>query len=240
LDKALRLLPVECAPDGRTVVLAGEAWHRGVLGLVASRVAEAARKPAVLFSLEGPFAIGSGRSAAGFNLFEALEATRGLCESLGGHAEAAGLKLKRERLPRFREAFEESASLQPLPPEDDEALIDFEASFGDLWVLKDAFQGLEPFGQGNPPPVAVIRNVRVADAVPARSGGDRHALFRVFLGPEPASLVGFDMAPRLPEAGPVLDFLAVFDNNRFSQKLPGWRLLDFKAPGASTPPGRPS
>jgi single-stranded DNA-specific DHH superfamily exonuclease len=112
-----------------------------------------------------------------------------------------------------------------------------EIDFHDLNVLFNSFQDLEPFGQGHPLPVAVIRDVKVTDAVPTRTNGDKHAIFRLFKGGHSLSIVGFNLAQKLFEVEPVLDFLVVFDNNRFNQKLPGWRLLDFKSPGASVHPG---
>jgi single-stranded-DNA-specific exonuclease len=234
LEEALRILEDESDPYERTVVLAGEAWPRGLLGLVASRVAESARKPTVLFSLEDDMAIGSGRTTSGFNLYQALEAARELCESLGGHSEAAGLRLKRDKLPAFKRAFEESASLQPLPQSEEKVTVDLEINFHDLHILHKYFQELEPFGQGNPAPVALIRNVKVTDAVPTRSNGDKHLVFRIFDGTQGLSLVGFNMAKKLDQVEPRLDFLLLFDNNRFSQRIPGWRLLDFKSPGAAS------
>ncbi|MDR2349705.1 MAG: hypothetical protein LBF41_03615, partial [Deltaproteobacteria bacterium] len=230
---------LEGGPDApeRTVVLAGEGWPRGLLGLVASRVAEHSRKPTILFSLEGDFATGSGRSVAGFNLFRALEETRGLCVSMGGHSEAAGLKVRRDMLPPFAKAFDEAAAKQPRAQTEDKITIDVEVDFGDLPLLFESFQDLEPFGQGNPAPVAVVRNVRVVDAVPTRTNGDKHLIFRLFEGGRSLSMVGFDMVKKLYDVGPVMDFAFVFDNNRFNQRLPGWRLLDFKSPGESAGPG---
>jgi single-stranded-DNA-specific exonuclease len=235
LGEAQKVLEDETDPYERTVVLAGEGWPRGLLGLVASRISETVRKPSVLFSLEDDMAIGSGRTTSGFNLYEALERTRDLCESLGGHSEAAGLRVKRENLPLFKKAFEKSASLQPLPQPEEKVTVDIEIRFHDLQILFQHFQELEPFGQGNPAPVALVRNVRVTDVLPTRTNGDKHLIFRLFDGTQGLSLVGFNLAKKLDEVEPLLDFLFVFDNNRFNQRLPGWRLLDFKSPGTAMP-----
>jgi single-stranded-DNA-specific exonuclease len=220
----------------RTVVLAGQGWPKGLLGLVASRVAELTRRPAVLLSLDKGVLSGSGRTVPGFNLYAALSAAREFCVSLGGHSEAAGMRLKEESLEAFRAAFEEGASRQPRPPEDGEVTIDFEAEFGDLLALNGAFPDLEPFGQGNPPPNAVLRGVSVTDAAPTRSGGDRHIILRIMDGTNPISLVCFNMAPRLSEVEARLDLVLSYDAGFSNYRLPGWRVVDFKSAGASVYP----
>ncbi|MDR2612341.1 MAG: DHH family phosphoesterase, partial [Deltaproteobacteria bacterium] len=236
LEKALGQLEAEGGPEGRTVVLAGEGWPRGLLGLVASRVAEVTRRPTVLLSLEGDLAVGSGRGAPGFDLYEALCGARGLCLSMGGHSEAAGLRLERAKLPLFREAFERAAALQPPSPEDDELEVDLELALDDLVPLGDSFRDLEPFGQGHPAPVAILRGVRVTDAGPTRSGGDRHLVFRLSDGVQSYSMTGFNMAPRLPEVAPVMDFAVAYDGSRWGPRSSGWKLLDFKRPGEAPCP----
>ncbi|MDR1315198.1 MAG: single-stranded-DNA-specific exonuclease RecJ [Deltaproteobacteria bacterium] len=229
-------LEAEGGACGRTVVMAGEGWPRGLLGLAASRVAEEVRKPTVLLSLEGDLAMGSGRSAPGFNLFSALSRARELCLSMGGHSEAAGLKLKREKLQAFKEAFEEAAALQPEPPGEDELKIDLECALDDLQPLRKLVRELEPFGQGHPAPVAVVRNVSVTDAGPARSNGDKHLAFRVTDGLQSYSVMGFNMAPRLSEVAPAMDLALVYTGTNWGHRDPGWTLLDLKRPGESPCP----
>ncbi|MDR2460108.1 MAG: single-stranded-DNA-specific exonuclease RecJ [Deltaproteobacteria bacterium] len=230
VETAMELLE-DSDPQSRTVVLAGENWPRGLLGLVASRVAEEVHKPTVLFTIEGDIVVGSGRSVKGFNLYSALDDTRHLCLSLGGHSEAAGLKLKYENLELFKEAFEISATKQPQVSEE-EVLVDLTLCFNELNVLHRYFQELEPFGQGNPAPIALIKNLRVTDAFPTRSSGDKHILFRFSDGTQTQSFMGYNMGKKIDSLAPYLDILLTFDNNRFNPKLPGWKLLDFK-PSAS-------
>ncbi|MDR3153514.1 MAG: single-stranded-DNA-specific exonuclease RecJ [Deltaproteobacteria bacterium] len=142
LALALSQLEASGGPEGRTVVLAGESWPKGLLGLVASRVAEVTRRPTVLLSLEGSVAAGSGRGAPGFDLLSALREARDLCRTLGGHSEAAGLSLDRDKLPAFKEAFERGASRQPGPPDDAELEIDLELDLDDLQTLAGALADL--------------------------------------------------------------------------------------------------
>jgi single-stranded-DNA-specific exonuclease len=236
LEAALEKLGRELDPDSRTVVLAEERWPRGLLGLAASRIVELTRKPTVLLSVENGVASGSGRGAPGFNLFAALSAARELCLSMGGHSEAAGVKLLSERIPAFKEAFEKSAARQPLPPPEGEILIDFEADISDLPVLTKAFADLEPFGQGHPAPNAVLRNIRVTDAAPTRTNGDKHMVLRVNDGPDIISLVGFNMAGMLGKIEPVMDLVFSYDGGGSHNRIPGWRFVDLKSAGAAPSP----
>ncbi|MDR2422915.1 MAG: single-stranded-DNA-specific exonuclease RecJ [Deltaproteobacteria bacterium] len=232
LEEALEVLAEEYAPlgDFRTVVLAGKGWPRGLLGLAASRVVEATNRPTVILALEGDMAVGSGRSVRGFNLFAALEPLRDLCVSMGGHAQAAGLKIKKELLPRFKEALERSAANQA-PPEPEPLLdVDLVAGLADLSAIAPPLAEMEPFGNGNPSPVVVLKNVRVLEAVPTRTGGDQHMMLRLFDGTSKVSLVGFGLAPRLHEIGSRLDVAVILETERFGRKEPHFRLIDFKQP----------
>jgi single-stranded-DNA-specific exonuclease len=235
-EKVFARLEAEGGGDGRTVVLAGEHWPKGLLGLVASRVAEQARKPTMLISIDGELATGSGRSAAGFDLYTALTHARDHCISMGGHSEAAGLRLRPENIPAFRVAFEEGASLQPEPPEEDELEVDLECALDDLVPLRGSFSDLEPFGQAHPAPVAVVRNVEVKDAGPSRNNGDRNATFHVTDGLQIYTIPAFDMSPRLPEVTKFMDLALVYTGSHWGVRDPGWKLLDFKRPGESRCP----
>ncbi|MDR2404994.1 MAG: single-stranded-DNA-specific exonuclease RecJ [Deltaproteobacteria bacterium] len=236
LELALEKLKETDSSSDLTVVLSGVDWPKGLLGLVASKVAELTHKPTVLFSLEDDKASGSGRTAPGFDLYTALSDTRDLCISLGGHSEAAGLKLMSENLEEFKEVFEESAARQPLPGIEDEVLIDFEASLEDLTVLAKYFQELEPFGQGYPSPHAVVRNVKVTDAAPTRTNGDKHMVLRIVDGTNLISLVGYNMARLLPTVEPLMDIVLTFDSSMNNFKLPNWRVVDFKSAGSYISP----
>jgi single-stranded-DNA-specific exonuclease len=104
-EAARQLVEDEGHANRKVLVLAGEGWHEGVLGIVASRLSDAHGKPAVLLSLDGTGqAKGSGRSLPGFNLVEALQDAAALLERFGGHELAAGLTLKEENVPLLREA----------------------------------------------------------------------------------------------------------------------------------------
>lgn len=229
-EEALERLEVEVPSSARAVVLAGEGWPRGLLGLAASRVAESAQKPTVLFSLENGLAVGSGRTAGAFNLYRALNGLRHLFLSFGGHAQAAGLTLPAELLEEFKAGMEEMAEQEPESAGEPELLIDLTASLSDLEHLAKPLAALEPFGQSNPAPVAVVRRVRVVDARPTDSGGDRHMKMLLVDGLNRRPVVGFNLAHRLCEVGREMDVALSLEVSEYKgQSNPTWRLMDFKA-----------
>lgn len=235
--EALDRLETEISPGRRTVVLEGEGWPRGLLGLAASRVAETTGKPTVLLSLEGDLAVGSGRSAGNFNLYSALNDLRHLFLSFGGHAQAAGLSLKADLLDDLKAGLEEVAWSRPDFSDETELLVDLTASLSDLEVLAKPLMALEPFGQAHPAPVVVIRRARVADARPTDSRGDQH--LKLFLGDGLTRLtvVGFGLAPRLCEITREMDLALTLDVQEYrGATTVNWRLIDFRAPEPSPAP----
>jgi single-stranded-DNA-specific exonuclease len=233
VEEALEILEAEVPSSSRTVVLARPGWPRGLLGLAASKVAERSGRPTVLFSVSDGVAVGSGRTAGSFNLFEALSKTRDLCLSMGGHSQAAGLRVGAAGLDGFRRAFEAAAVRQPRLEVEAELLVDLEASMAELDVLAKSFGALEPFGQGHPPPVAVLRDVRVLEPMPK---GARLTL-RVSDGLTRRSLSGFNLASRLEEVGPVMDLALAYEPD--PQYGETWRLVDFRQPAPAGSGERP-
>ncbi len=147
----------EQAEAGRTgLVLYGEDWHPGIIGIVASRMVEALHRPTVVISRVGPYLKGSGRSVPGFDLHAAFAASEDLLLGFGGHRQAAGLSMEPDNLHSFRERFAELA-LQGIgaAPEEPECRIDGELSLlkaSDFTFLKE-LELLQPFGNGNPEPI---------------------------------------------------------------------------------------
>jgi single-stranded-DNA-specific exonuclease len=228
--EVLERLELEISPDHRTLVLADSGWSRGLLGLAASRVAEKLRKPTVLFRLENGLAIGSGRSYGSFNLYQALEGLRPLFLSFGGHAQAAGLTMAADLVEEFSIGLEEAAQAETDFSEP-ELEVDFSASLGDLESLAKPLAALEPFGFGHPPPVLVIPRVRVGEARPTDRGGDSHIKMLLLDGLTRLTVVGFNLADRLDEVGPVMDVALSLEMSDYQGYLsPTWRLLDFRQP----------
>lgn len=171
-DQLLSHTPTLSAP---VIVLAGEGWHQGVIGIVASRLAEKYACPAFMISLDGDKGKGSCRSFGGFNLFGALERCAPLLDSYGGHELAAGFSIRRDNIPAFRaqlsQLVEEYAGHQPM-----ESALDVDCEIPNCSLLStqdvEALSLLEPFGSGNPKPVFLLRSVCVLSH--ADVGGGRH------------------------------------------------------------------
>lgn len=143
------------------VVVAGEGWHRGVIGLAASRIAEKLYRPTIVLSIEDGMAHGSARSIPGFHVLNALEAADDLFEQFGGHRAAAGMTIASERIPELRKRLSEYAD-NVLSDDDLVPGLSVDAVLLpetiDLRLL-EALSALEPFGQGNPKPVFVTKNL---------------------------------------------------------------------------------
>ena len=171
-NQLLTHTPALSAP---VIVLAGEGWHQGVIGIVASRLAEKYACPAFMISLDGDKGKGSCRSFGGFNLFGALERCAPLLDSYGGHELAAGFSIRRDNIPAFRAALcqlvEEFAGHQPMESSLD---VDCEIPHCSLLSTQDveSLSLLEPFGSGNPKPVFLLRSVCVLSHTDV--GGGRH------------------------------------------------------------------
>ncbi|MGB8878957.1 MAG: single-stranded-DNA-specific exonuclease RecJ, partial [Solirubrobacteraceae bacterium] len=183
--------------ERRSYVLAGEGWHPGVVGIVASRVVERHYRPVVVVGLDGDEGSGSARSIPGFDLLGALHATAGHLERYGGHRAAAGMTIRRERVEAFREAFERHAE-EALP---DELLVAHErvdaiASGRELGLgLAEELELLEPCGMGNPRPRLLVPGARLRDLRPMGEG--RHLRFSVGSGGISARAVAFGCDGRL-------------------------------------------
>ena len=146
------------------LVFAGEGWHRGVVGIVASRVVERYHRPVFVLGIENGVAQGSGRSIPAFHLLDALEAMPDLFSKFGGHRQAAGLTLVSSRIEEFRERFRSHAATKLTPDDFIKTIeIDAEIDFGEIDDASVAqILSLAPFGFGNPAPIFVTRNLEIA------------------------------------------------------------------------------
>jgi len=203
--------------DAYSLVVAGDNWHRGVIGICATRVVERYHRPALVFSCENGEAHGSGRSIEAFHLLDALESCRDLFTRFGGHAHAVGCALPADRLPQLRSRLE-SYARQRLTPADFISVLDYdcEVALGDVdqrfW---ESLVKLEPFGAGNPKPVFVARGVKLLQ--PPRIMKDTHLKLRVGSGGQPQDVVGWRMAERSAQQaliiGDCLDLAFTVDYN---------------------------
>jgi single-stranded-DNA-specific exonuclease len=201
LDEALEQVETTADPDRDAgFVLAGDGWHPGVVGIVASRVVERYGRPTFLIAFDGEIGKGSGRSTSRFDLHAALVSCSDLLERFGGHFMAAGVTIQRSRLKAFRERFGELAR-QRLRPEDlgPEQRVDLEIGLEEVTMdLERLCRHLEPCGQGNPSPVFGIRGVRFTNRSTVGSG---HLKGTLDDGTNRLPVIGFQWADRVPWLG---------------------------------------
>lgn len=147
--------------DSRAIVIYNEEWHKGVIGIVASRLTEIYFRPAVVLTRDGDVATGSARSVAGFDIYKAIESCRDILENFGGHTYASGLTLKAENVAEFKRRFEEYVDNNILPEQTNAILeIDDMLDFQD--INRQFFYDLkrfQPFGPENTKPRFCTRNV---------------------------------------------------------------------------------
>jgi single-stranded-DNA-specific exonuclease len=184
--------------DRAAYVLAGEGWHPGVIGIVASRLVERSGRPVVLVAMQGETGKGSGRSIEAFDLLGGLTACAGHLARYGGHRAAAGLELRRDALAPFAEALCAHAetvlgAADLVPVERVDALLDG-AELG--MELAEELRSLAPFGRGNPGVSLMLAGATFADARPMGEG--RHVRFTVQSGGARARAVAFGIGGRLP------------------------------------------
>ena len=207
-------------PDKRdrySLVLAGEGWHRGVIGIVAQRVVERYHRPALVVSVEDGLGVGSGRSIRALHLLDALTAMGDLFVRFGGHAKAAGFALPAARIADLEARFEQYAR-KALKPTDLEPIlrVDAEVSGSEIdWNLFEALQTLAPFGCGNPTPVLAARDLRLV--LGPRILQEKHLKLRVARGPKLLDAVGWGMAERGARLvpGQTLELAFTLDQNVF-------------------------
>jgi single-stranded-DNA-specific exonuclease len=183
------------------VVVAGEGWHPGVIGIVAARLAERLDRPAVVIALDGARGRGSARSVGDLNLYQSLAECREHLTGFGGHAQAAGLSLAAHAVAPFRRRFREVVSAVPEMRRVPRRFLDAEVPLSALSpALGEEMARLQPFGAGNPEPVLCSREAEVREA---RVVGGNHLRLR-FAGTD-AAAIGFGLGDEIPALGSRVD-----------------------------------
>ena len=198
-ERARAELPSEFA-DASALVLAGEDWHAGVVGIAASRLADRHWRPTVLIGFSGERGRGSARSVPGFDLIAALDACSQHLVRHGGHRAAAGLEIERGELEAFREAFlahaeSELSQADLVRTESVDALVGVGRE-GIGMDLAEQLERLGPFGMGNPDPRLIVPSARLRAVRPLGQEG-RHSRFELESGAGRASGVAFGMSGEL-------------------------------------------
>lgn len=182
----------------RAVVICGEGWNPGVIGLAASRLVEKYKWPTVLLSQDGDVCVGSARSIPGVNVHQAMSTCRDLFVRFGGHAQAAGLTIEKKNVPEFRKRLSKAIAAQTeaevfIPTEE----YDLELELSEMTEeLVDAFSAMQPTGFGNPAPVFCVRGVHTTEIHTMGKDG-AHLRMKLAQGSDMRNAIGFRMGERM-------------------------------------------
>jgi single-stranded-DNA-specific exonuclease len=209
-------------------------WHKGVVGIVASRLIEHYYRPTIVLTQAGEYAAGSARSVPGFNLYEAIHACRDHLLGYGGHFAAAGMTLELEQVDAFRDKFEEvvASTIDPdlLIPE---IVIDAEISLQDIkWPFYNILCQMEPFGPDNLRPQFVAREVM--DTGYSKIVKEQHLRFSLKQDNVVLTGIAFGMAEKLPllQMKKPVDIVFKIDENEWNgEKSLQLRVIDFRLSG---------
>jgi single-stranded-DNA-specific exonuclease len=216
----------------KSTVVYQEHWHKGVVGIVASRLIESYYRPTIVLTKSGEVASGSARSVAGFNLYEAIHACKEHLIGYGGHFAAAGMTLLPENVEAFTNKFEEVVS-ETIGPDllIPEILIDAEVTFNDLtFSFYNIIQQMEPYGPENMRPVFISKNVR--NTGHSKVLKEQHIKFSLKQNNCLYSGVGFNMAEKfhILEGKTPVDIVFTLEQNDFNgEKNLQLKVCDFRA-----------
>ena len=206
--------------DAYCMVVDGPGWHRGVVGIAATRVVELYHRPALVISVEGDEAHGSGRSIAAFHLLDALDSCGDLFTRYGGHSHAVGFALPASRVPALRTALDAFARTK-LTPDDFDPSLDADGELSMEQITPGLYRSLctlEPYGIGNPEPVFLARGLKVVQ--PPRVMKEKHVKLRLMqnsVGGRAVDALGWRMAERMAQdpflVGDSVDLAFTLDMN---------------------------
>ena len=203
----------------RAIVICGEGWNPGVIGLAASRLVEKYKWPTILLSQDGDVCVGSARSIPGVNIHQAMSACRDLFVRFGGHAQAAGLTIEKKNVPEFRrrlsQAIAEQAEAEAFIPTEE---YDLELELSEMTEeLVDAFSAMQPTGFGNPAPVFCVRGVHTTEVRTIGKEG-AHLRMKLAQGSDMRSAIGFRMGERLNTLPEVVEAILSLSINVWQDK----------------------
>ncbi len=217
-DEAVKLIEINGYNYDRVIVVDGDCWHSGVVGIVASRICEKYGKPAIVISRDGQNAHGSGRSFDGFSLYDAIYNSREYLTKFGGHSQAAGISLKAEDINLFRMAINSYADTLPyVPPV---LNLDCKINPSALTVdLSESIKALEPFGADNPEPLFAVSGVTLQRIT--QIGGNKHTKLLFTKGDTTfqAILFGVSADSFCYNIGDILDLAVAVQTNSFNGNI---------------------
>lgn len=217
-ENALEKIKAEHLDENKAIIVGGENWHHGVIGIVSSKITEMYFKPSILFSFEEDgIGKGSGRSIPGFDLHEALMKCSDTIEKFGGHSMAVGITVKKDNLEKFKKEFEQIATQSKI----DEIIpiinIDAKVDLSDIdKEMVESLKQLEPFGEANKMPVFAFKNLKI-DSIRALSEG-KHLKLTLKDNNYIINAIGFNIGYLANEyrIGDKIDVAGVLEINTFN------------------------
>lgn len=203
----------------RAIVICGEGWNPGVIGLAASRLVEKYKWPTVLLSQDGDVCVGSARSIPGVDIHAAMSTCRDLFVRFGGHAQAAGLTIEKKNVPAFRRRLTAAIISQCdpsvfIPTEE----YDLELELNEMTEdLVEAFSSMQPTGFGNPAPVFCVRGVHTTDIRTIGKDG-AHLRMRLSAGGELRNAIGFRMGDRAKNMPEIIEAVVGLSINQWQDR----------------------
>ena len=216
-NEAIKKIESENLANGSVIVVTGNGWHHGVVGIVASKISELYFKPCILLSFDDDIGKGSGRSIPGFDLHEALVQCSSYLDKFGGHAMAVGVTVEKEKLEGFREAFEKYAVQKNI--KDIAPIINIDAEFSLNEIEKEyveSLKELEPFGEGNKMPLFAFKNLKI-NAIRTLSEG-KHIKLTLQDNNNMINAIGFNMGELAEDyrIGDKINVVGVLEVNTFN------------------------
>ena len=217
-ENAVKKIKEEHLDENKAIIVGGENWHHGVIGIVSSKITEMYFKPSILFSFEEDgIGKGSGRSIPGFDLHEALMKCSDTIEKFGGHSMAVGITVKKDNLEKFKKEFEQIATQSKI----DEIIpiinIDAKVDLSDIdKEMVESLKQLEPFGEANKMPVFAFKNLKI-DSIRALSEG-KHLKLTLKDNNYIINAIGFNIGYLANEyrIGDKIDVAGVLEINTFN------------------------
>ena len=216
-NEAIEQIEKENLDKNNIIVVGGNEWHHGVIGIVASKITDLYFKPSILLCFEDDLGKGSGRSIPGFDLHEALSKCSDDLEKFGGHSMAIGITIKKDKLEQFKINIEEIANKSDIKEIIPIINIDAEISLNDIGKdIVESLNILEPFGEGNRMPLFTYKNLKI-DSIRALSEG-KHLKLTLRDNNNIINAIGFNMGYLADEylIGDKIDVVGVLEINTFN------------------------
>ena len=233
-DIESNLIPEHDIENRKTMLLAKRDWHKGVLGIVASKLLERYHRPIVVLTIRDGIATGSGRSIDGFNLHDSMTRLKHLFKKFGGHYHAAGCTLERENIELLSQGLEDIAQ-NVLGDKDliPSITVDDRINLTELTIdTVNDIRSLEPFGSGNPEPVFYSGNLEVMDSWIV---GENHIKLRLRQGEAIHEAIGFNLAGIQPVQGSAINMVYSPEINKWNgNEKVQLRILDLEQSGDTT------